>query len=170
MRSWCSRGREAERAHVVKPVGQFDQDHADVVDHRQQHLADAFGLPLLAGVEVELAQFGDAVHAPRHLFAEDLADLLDGGAGILDHVVQQAVCQAHQVHLHVGQNVGDLERVNHVWLAGLAGLVLVPFSGELEGAEERRQVLARARFTDLVLELLEELIDGGRDGTRRDRI
>ena len=33
-----------ERAHVVQPVGQLHQHHANVVDHGQKHLADVFGL------------------------------------------------------------------------------------------------------------------------------
>jgi hypothetical protein len=37
-----------ERPHVVEPVREFDQDHPDVVDHGQEHLAEALGLPLLA--------------------------------------------------------------------------------------------------------------------------
>ena len=38
-----------ERAHVVEAVGQFDEDHANVVDHRQQHFADVFRLAGLRG-------------------------------------------------------------------------------------------------------------------------
>ena len=76
MRSWRSRGSALQRAHVVQPVGQLHDDHADVVDHRQQHLADALGLPLLARIEMQLAQLGDAVHAARHFVAELLLDLL----------------------------------------------------------------------------------------------
>ena len=84
------RGQVAQRAHVVQAVGQLHHDDADVVHHRQQHLADALGLALLGGEEIELGQLGDAVHAARHFVAELLADLLDGDAGVLDHVVQQA--------------------------------------------------------------------------------
>ena len=36
--------RYAERTHVVQAVRQLDDDDADVVDHRQQHLAEALGL------------------------------------------------------------------------------------------------------------------------------
>src|SRR5215207_7177331 len=33
-----------ERAHVVEPVGQLDEDDAHVVHHREEHLADVLGL------------------------------------------------------------------------------------------------------------------------------
>ena len=69
-------GRERpQRAHVVQAVGQLDDHHADVVHHGQQHLPDAFGLALLAGVELQLAQLGDAIDTVRHVVAELLADL-----------------------------------------------------------------------------------------------
>ncbi len=97
----------AQRAHVVQPVGQLDNDHAQIIDHGQQHLAEAFGLPVFGGEEIQLAQLGNAVHAARHFFAKGLANLFDGNAGVLHHVVQQAGFQAHHVHAHVGQDVGD---------------------------------------------------------------
>ena len=44
-----------ERAHIVQPVGQLDQHDADVLAHGQEHLAQRFGLLLLAGGEVQPA-------------------------------------------------------------------------------------------------------------------
>ncbi len=37
-----------QRAHVVETIGELDQDDADVVDHREQHLAEVLRLPLFA--------------------------------------------------------------------------------------------------------------------------
>ena len=45
----------AEGAHVVQPVGELDQDDADILDHRQHHLAEVFRLLLGAGVETEVS-------------------------------------------------------------------------------------------------------------------
>ena len=36
-----------KRAHVVQPIGELDQHDAHVARHRQQHLAEVFGLRLL---------------------------------------------------------------------------------------------------------------------------
>ena len=38
-----------ERAHVVQAVGQLQQDDPDVIYHRQQHLAEVFGLAFFTG-------------------------------------------------------------------------------------------------------------------------
>ena len=64
-----------ERAHVVQAVRQFDQHDANVVHHGQHHLAQVFGLLLLARGEVDLADLGDAFDDVRDLFAEFLADV-----------------------------------------------------------------------------------------------
>ena len=70
--------------------------------------------------EVQLAELGDAVHAARDFVAELFADLFDRDAGIFDDVVQQPGLQRHHVHLHVGENERDLNRVRHVCLTRVA--------------------------------------------------
>ena len=80
--------REAPNgAQIVETIAELDEDDADVADHRQQHLADAFGLLLFTRVELDLAELGDAVDADGDFVAEALADLLDRGCSILNDVV-----------------------------------------------------------------------------------
>jgi hypothetical protein len=78
-----------EGAHVVETVGQLDQDHPDVGGHRHHHLAVVLGLALVAALERDLGQLGDAVDELGDLVAEPLPDLVEAGAGVLDRVVQQ---------------------------------------------------------------------------------
>ena len=52
-------------------------------------------------------------------------DPLDRGLGVLDDVVEQAGGDGHDVQLHVGEQVGDLERVDEVGLPGMPDLALV---------------------------------------------
>ena len=47
--------------------------------------------------------------------------------------MEQAGGDADEVELHVGEQVGDLERVGEVRFAGLARLGAVALSGEREG-------------------------------------
>ena len=58
-------GQRAQGAHVVQPVGELDEDDADVLRHGQEHLADVLGLLLLVGPGAELGQLGDAVDEVR---------------------------------------------------------------------------------------------------------
>jgi hypothetical protein len=41
-----------DRAQVVEPVGELDQDHARVLCHRQDHLSVVLGFSLLAALEM----------------------------------------------------------------------------------------------------------------------
>ena len=135
-------GREVlEGAHVVQPVGQLDHDHADVVDHGQHHLADALGLGLFAGGELDLADLGDALDDVRDLLAEFVADVVDRDRSVFDGVVQQAGGDCRGVQLHVGQHRGNFKGMNEIRLAGGAGLALMMAEGEVVGLLDQRQVV-----------------------------
>ena len=83
-------GRQAvQRAHVVEPVGELDQDDPDVLGHRQEHLADVLGLLLLVAVGAELGQLGDAVDELGDLGAEPLLDVGQAVLGVLGDVVEE---------------------------------------------------------------------------------
>ena len=151
--------QRVQRPHVVQPVRQLHDDDADIVHHREQHLAHALGLPLLARIQLQLAQLGDAVHAGRHFWAKLFLDLFQAEAGVFDGVVQQAGDQADHVHLHVRQNHGDVQRMDHVGLARIAHLILVRIGGPPEGFFEEGEVFFGPQREDLLLQLGIELID-----------
>ena len=81
-------GHGAERTHVVEAIGKLDQHHADIVHHRQEHLAQALGLlfllprrqlptvPDLAGPR-NLAELGDAVDEVGDAGAKLALDVLE---------------------------------------------------------------------------------------------
>ena len=144
-----------QRPHVVQAVGELDEDDADVVHHRQQHLAEVLDLALLAGRERDGADLGHALDDVRDVVAEGLADALDGGQGVLDDVVEQAGGDAHDVELHVGEDVGDLEGMDEVGLAGMADLSLVLQGREDVGPPEQLEVGVRAVGPDLFEQVLE---------------
>ena len=75
MRWRLSGGDRSQRAHVVQPVGELDQDDAHVARHRQQHLAKRLGLAFLAGGELQLVQFGQAIDQVGGRRAEALDQL-----------------------------------------------------------------------------------------------
>src|SRR6202043_3548203 len=87
-------------AHVVQAVGEFDEHHADVIDHGQHHLAQVFGLGFFAGGEVNLADLGNAFDDVCDLLAEFLANVDDGDGGVFDGVVQKSGGDGDRVHFH----------------------------------------------------------------------
>ena len=144
-----------QRPHVVQPVGELHQDHPDVVDHRQQHLAEVLGLPLLARRELNRSEFGDPFDHVRDVDAEQLLDPLDWRLGVFDDVVEQARGDRDDVQLHVGELVGDLERVHQVGLAGMADLSLVLERGKDVRPPQQLDVGVRIGAPDLFDEVLE---------------
>ena len=136
-------GHVRQRTHVVQPIGKLDQDDADVVDHRQQHLAEILGLPLLARREWDGADLGDPFDDVRHLGAEVLLNLFDGRQGVFDDVVQQPGGNSHGIEPHVGQNARDLERVHEVGLPRMPDLALVLQGREHVGPAKELAFLVR---------------------------
>jgi hypothetical protein len=107
----------SERAHVVQAIGQLHDDDADVIDHGQQHFAEALGLAFPGVEDIELAELGDAVDATGHLVAETLADFVGGHASVFDEVVQEAGFDGDEVHAHAGQDVATMRGCTQLWWA-----------------------------------------------------
>ncbi len=170
-----------ERAHVVEAVGELDQDDPDVRGHRDHHLAVVLGLVLVAALEGDPGQLRDAVDEPGDRLAEQLADLLEARARVLDRVVQQRRAKRLGVEPQAGADLRDLDRMGDEVLARLAALVGVALAGERERALDRvaidrRLAVARVLADDreqvaeqralLAVEALGELVDRGGDAVR----
>ena len=144
-----------KRPHVVKPIGQLDEDDTDVVDHGQQHLAEVLGLALLARGELNRADLRDALDDMGDFRAEQLGNTLRRGEGVFNDVVKQTGGDCHDVQFHVGEEIGDFERMNQVWFAGMADLSLVLEGREHVGAAQQLEVGLGAVASDLLQQRLE---------------
>ena len=78
-----------DRAEVVQPVGELDEDDPEVLGHRQDHLPVVLRLGLLAALEADARQLRDAVDELRDLVAELGLDVVERDVGVLDDVVEQ---------------------------------------------------------------------------------
>ena len=154
----------AHGAHVVGAVRQLDQDHPHVLGHRQQHLAEALGLVLLAGVELEFLQFGQSVDQFGHRGAEALHQIGLGDAAILDHVVHEGGHQGLRIELPLGALGRHRDRVGDVRVAVLAHLAQVRFIGQAVGLADVLDVAGGQ-----VVEFAQQGCKAGRGGTGRSR-
>ena len=101
-------------AHVVEPVGDLDEDDADVLAHGHQHLPQVLHLLLLLGGVMDTGQLADALHQVRHRGGEQLADLLMGGVGVLDGVVEQGRHNGLRVQVQLlRHDLRHRQRVGH---------------------------------------------------------
>ena len=131
-------GRHAgERSHVVEPVGELDDEHPEVFRHRDEHLAHRGRLLLLAGVEADALELGDAVDDPGDLVTELIAHVAEGDLGVLDGVVQQRGRHRCLVETDVGHDLGDRQGMVDVALAAGPALVVVSLGRGVEGPVDR---------------------------------
>ena len=80
---------ESQRLHVVQPVGELDQQHANVLGHGEEELAEILGLFGLIGLQLDPRQLGDTVDEPGDLATKHPFDVVEGGDRVLDRIVQQ---------------------------------------------------------------------------------
>jgi hypothetical protein len=100
-----------QRAHVVEPVGELDEQDADIVDDGEQELAEILALRRLLRDQVELLDLGQPVHQPADIGPEHALDLLERGGRVLDRVMQHGCHDRGVVELEIGQEGGDFERM-----------------------------------------------------------
>ena len=148
-------GDVPEGAHVVEAVGELDEDDADVVHHRQEHAPEVLGLLGLLGREGDAGELGDALDDVGDFGTEELGDPVDGGEGVLDHVMEQAGGHRHGVQSHVDQEVGDLQGMDEVGFARVANLPLVLPGREHVRPPEQLEIGVGAIAADLVDQVLE---------------
>ena len=136
-------GQAVQRSHVVEAVGQLDEDDADVLRHREQHLADVLGLLLFVAMGGEARQLGDAVDEMGHLGTEALLDVRQAVLGVLRDVVEQRGLDGDRVDPQLGHDLRRGDGMGHVRLAGRADLALVRRNGQVEGTLDAAQVGGR---------------------------
>src|SRR3546814_13954292 len=99
---------------------------SDVCSSDLQELAQILRRALVLGLRLDRRKLGDAVDHPRDIGAEQLPDLLRGGDGILDRIVEDRGRDRLVVEAEVGQDDRDLDRVAEI--------------GEIGGASGRERV------------------------------
>ena len=147
-----------QRPHIVKAVGELDDDHADVLGHREEHLPQVFSLDLdLFDLIVDLAEFCHAVHEKRHVIAEFTADLFNRHRRILDDVMQDAGRDRLLVHLQVGQYDADAKRMDDIRFSGFPHLPVVGLIGDAVSLLDHRQIIGRMISEDSFFQFFIEI-------------
>jgi hypothetical protein len=163
-------GREVlEGAHVVQAVGELDEDDADIADHSEEHLADVLGLAVFAIGELDFVDFGDALDDVGDLLAEFGDDVFGGDGGVFDGVVEEAGGDGGGVELHLGEDEGDLQRMEDVGLAGGAELAVMVLEAELPGLADDVGVVGGTIGVDGVQEPAKLLPEQVRDPLNGER-
>ena len=99
------------------------------------------------------------------LLAKFFADVDDGNGGVFDRVVEQSGGNGDRVHLHLGQNQRDFERMNQIRLARGPGLTFMMFQRIIVGLLDDGEIVLGAALLHLLHQVAElgERQGGGRD-------
>ncbi len=135
-----------ERAHVVEPIRELDEEHADIGRNRDQKLAEILGLLSPLRNEVEAFDLGQAVDETADFGAEHLIDFGARRVGILDHVVQQCRRDRRVVEFQIGEDRRDFERMGKIGRARRTLLIAVRLHRVDVSAIEERLVRLRIVF------------------------
>src|SRR5204862_4951254 len=95
-------------------------------------LAVVLGLALVAALERDPGELRDPVDELGYRLVEELFDLLEIGARVLNRVVEQRRAQGLRVEAQTGADLRHLDRVGDEVLARAASLVGVAFAREGE--------------------------------------
>ena len=131
---------EMQRAHIVQPVGELDQQHADIVGHGEQEFAQIFRRPLIFGHGFDFRQLGDAIDHARDILAERGLYLFIGDQRVFDRVVQQGSDDGLIVEMEVGQYPRDFNRMAEIGVAARAFLAPMFLHRKHIGAVDHRFV------------------------------
>ena len=138
-------GQELERARVVQAVGELDEDDADILCHREEHLTQILELLLLLGV-AQHAQARNAVDELRDRRAELVLDLLVAEFGVLDAVMQECGADGIGIETHLDHDLRDRDRMDDIRLAVAALLPLMGGGGTLVGGADLLDIGLRVLF------------------------
>ena len=127
-------------AHIVQPVGNLNQDNADILRHCHEHLAQIFHLLVfLAGV-LHSGQLRNSLDDIRDRLAELPCNIVMSKLSVLNYIVQQGCNDRVLVKPHVN---GDIRRCYAV--GDIGGTVLA----ELTGVGKARHVVGRTYPADV---------------------
>ena len=114
----------------MEAIGKLDEHDADIVRHRDDHLAEILGLLFFAALERDLGDFRHPIDQFRNLGTELVAHLLELSGGVFHDVMQQRGHDRGDIQLELRRDRRDRQRMAHEGLAGQPLLL-----GMLEGCE-----------------------------------
>ena len=113
--------------HIVQPVSNLDQHHADIFGHGHEHFAQIFHLCLFTGLKIGAGQLGNTFHQFCDSLTKELLNIIMGSVGVFNAVVKQGTQNGINVQTHFGHDLCHSQRMNDV--GGTILTLLVPVFG-----------------------------------------
>ena len=137
-------GHVVQRAHVVQPIREFDQDHAHILRQGQQHFAEVLRLHAVR-LELHPADLREPINDGGDRGAEHVAHLIQRQIGVLHGIMQQRGRYTGGAQTDLRRaHAGHFDRVVDVRLTTFSALLLVCFNGNVEGLTDHAGAFPRA--------------------------
>ncbi len=117
----------------MQAIGQLDQDNANVLCHRQHHLAKVFSLRLGLVLEIDLCQLGNTIDQFSNILAKGMLELFLCGWCIFNDIMQYGGHDSLVVHAHLSQDLGGCNGVGDIGFTSQAALPIMGFGAEQKG-------------------------------------
>ena len=108
------RGVILQGPHVVEPVGQFDQDNPDILDHGKNHLSEIFGLIFFRRSNGDAADLCQTIDQLGDFVTEVFPYLFKGGQCILHGIMKEAGGHAGDIQLELSQDSGHFHGMDQI--------------------------------------------------------
>ena len=136
--------------HVVCSVRDLDQDHPEILGHRQDHLPEVLSLALFFGTKADLAELGHTINQLCDVPVEHLAQVFEGGVRILDRVVQKRGTDGLFVELQLRRDACNSHGVADIGVTIFTTLCAVRLLSEHKGALDQVAVKVRVVGRDRI--------------------
>ena len=149
-----------ERAHIVEAVGDFDEDDAHVVAHREQQLLEGFGLERSLVTEDAARNLRHAFHDVGHLGSEEVAQVVVRIVGIFLDIVEEGRTNTGATQSDfLASNLCNGDGVQNIGFARASAHAFVCLLGEVESLGDNIDLAAMVTCQIGIYEFLEGGID-----------
>ena len=100
-----------ERAHIMQPVRQLDNNDTHILGHGQEHFTHTVDLLVFLRPVIKPVQLGNAVDEKGHFFTEEPLHIFKSIRRIFNDIVHQRRRYSRCVDFHVRQDLGHCQRV-----------------------------------------------------------
>ena len=135
-----------QRAHVVQPVGQLDDDNSNILCHGQQHLAYIFRLLLCPAGIRNIGELCHTIHQFGYIAAKLLFYILQRYGSIFHHIMQQPTDDGIRIHAQSYQYYRHFYGMGNIWVTGRTHLSFVRLFCQLIGRSYPRNIIGLIGF------------------------
>ena len=139
----------------MQTVGQLNENHADILRHREENLFEILSLQgNILVIDYQIVDFRQSVNNISHHVAEKLAHVVKRVVGVLHHIVQQSANHGDSTEVHLGAtDHRHRNRVVDVGFSALAPHPEVGVGGQYESLADLFALLHRRARIDHLQQL-----------------